>query len=213
MDSQKLLIGLGVVVGIFILYYWYNSTNTRTSRKNASNNIREGFTYDQLALNAKTYTFIPTKECDGCLPGARPDFSSMTCGSGGGAHADGPLKGMTEQQIKDEIDLHYKKPREMLQTKDLLPETDISGLSFGVDPGTDFANQFVWHRTTHARLKRRNWETGAAMLRGDLIIDPGKQSWFQHDNDYRDLTPGFIPKQYCGEIDVEDLTYNMNKVY
>jgi hypothetical protein len=99
----------------------------------------------------------------------------------------------------------------MLEVADLLPETDISGLSFATDPSDDFANKFVWHRTTNARVKRRNWETGAAMIRGDLIIDPGKQSWFQHDNDFRDLTPGFIPKNYCGEIDVEDLSYNMNK--
>ena len=117
------------------------------------------------------------------------------------------------QQIKNEIDLHYRKPREMLNPKDLLPETDVSGLSFGTDPAEDYANKFVWHRTTHARLKRRNWEGGAAMIRGDLIIDPGEQSWFQHDNDYRDLTPGFIPKQYCGEVDVEDLTYNMHKMH
>ena len=171
---------------------------------------REAFTYDQIALNAKNYTFIPIRNCQGCLPAARPDFASMTCGKNDVPEA---LRGMTKQQIQQEIDLHYRKPMEMLDTKDLLPETDISGLSFGVDPSEDFANKFVWHRTTTARLKRRNWETGAAMIRGDLIIDPGHQSWFQHDNDYRDLTPGFIPKQYCGEVDVEDLTYNMHKIH
>ena len=205
MVDQNVLIGLGVVVVLFLGYCWYCRNGSSSKKKKR----RENFTYDQVALNAKNYTFIPSKDCVGCLPQARPDFASMTCGS----KASGPLKGMTKEQIQREIDLHYRKPMQMVETKDLLPETDISGLSFGTDPSEDFANKFVWHRTTHARLKRRNWETGAAMIRGDLIIDPGNQSWFQHDNDYRDLTPGFIPKQYCGEIDVEDLTYNMHKVH
>lgn len=132
----------------------------------------------------------------------------MTCND---SNLPKELLGMSKDEIKSEIDLHYRKPMEMVETKDLLPETDLSGLSFGVDPAEDFANKFVWNRTTYARVKRRNWETGSAMIRGDLIIDPGKQSWFQHDKDYRDLTEGFIPKQYCGEIDVADLNYNMSK--
>ena len=209
MDNQNLLIGLAVVVVLFVAYCWWcRKDDSSVKKKNTKK--RENFTYDQLALNAKNYTFIPSRNCQGCLPQARPDFASMTCNTSNVPEA---LQGMTKEQIQQEIDLHYRKPMEMVDTKDLLPETDISGLSFGVDPGEDFANQFIWHRTTHARLKRRNWETGAAMIRGDLIIDPGKQSWFQHDNDYRDLTPGFIPKQYCGEVDVEDLTYNMSKVH
>ncbi len=209
MDNQKLLIGLAVVVALFVAYGWYCRKSDKHDKKK-KNKKRENFTYDQLALNAKNYTFIPSRNCQGCLPQARPDFASMTCNTGGVPAA---LEGMSADQIEQEIDLHYRRPMEMVDTKDLLPETDISGLSFGVDPGEDFANKFIWHRTTHARLKRRNWETGAAMIRGDLIIDPGKQSWFQHDNDYRDLTPGFIPKQYCGQIDIEDLTYNMHKVH
>ena len=209
MDNQKLLIGLAVVVALFVAYCWYCRKSDKPDKKK-KNKKRENFTYDQLALNAKNYTFIPSRNCQGCLPQARPDFASMTCNTGGVPAA---LEGMSADQIEQEIDLHYRRPMEMVDTKDLLPETDISGLSFGVDPGEDFANKFIWHRTTHARLKRRNWETGAAMIRGDLIIDPGKQSWFQHDNDYRDLTPGFIPKQYCGQIDIEDLTYNMHKVH
>ncbi len=209
MDNQNLLIGLAVVVVLFIAYCWWCRKDDNSEKKKKTKK-RENFTYDQLALNAKNYTFIPSRNCQGCLPQSRPDFASMTCNT---SNVPDALQGMTKEQIQQEIDLHYRKPMEMLDTKDLLPETDISGLSFGVDPGEDFANQFIWHRTTHARLKRRNWETGAAMIRGDLIIDPGKQSWFQHDNDYRDLTPGFIPKQYCGEVDVEDLTYNMHKVH
>jgi len=210
MDNQNLLIGLAVVIVLFVAYCYYNKNSCMcgNSQKSPSPSRKENFTYDQVALNAKNYTFIPSRNCQGCLPQSRPDFASMTCNSSGLPSA---LQGMSKQQIQDEIDLHYRKPMEMLDTKDLLPETDISGLSFGVDPSEDFANQFVWNRTTHARLKRRNWETGAAMIRGDLIIDPGHQSWFQHDNDYRDLTPGFIPKQYCGEIDVEDLSYNMGQ--
>jgi len=207
MDNQKILIGLGVLVVVFVVYMLYRRTQAKTHHKKANT---ENFSYDQIVLNAKNYTFIPSKNCQGCLPSAQPDFASMTCGRNSVSE---PLKGMSKEQIQNEIDLHYRKPMEMLETKDLLPETDISGLSFGVDPGEDFANKFVWHRTTFARLKRRNWESGSSMIRGDLIIDPGKQSWFQHDKDYRDLTPGFIPKQYCGEVDVEDLTYNMSKVH
>lgn len=207
MDNQKLLIGLAVVVALFAAYCFYYK---KEAPKKRVERPRENFTYDQIALNAKNYTFIPSKNCQGCLPESRPDFASMTCNSSGLPDA---LQGMSKEQIEQEIDLHYRRPMEMVDTKDLLPETDISGLSFGTDPGEDYANKFVWHRTTHARLKRRNWETGAAMIRGDLIIDPGNQSWFQHDNDYRDLTPGFIPKQYCGEVDVEDLTYNMHKIH
>lgn len=204
--NQKLFIGLAVVAVLCIAYYMQYNTS---AQKNSSKN-REDFTYDQIALNAKDYTFIPSRNCQASLPQARPDFASMTCNT---SNVPAALQGMSKEQIQQEIDLHYRKPMEMIDTKDLLPETDISGLSFGTDPGEDFANKFVWHRTTHARLKRRNWETGAAMIRGDLIIDPGNQSWFQHDNDYRDLTPGFIPKQYCGEVDVEDLTVNMSKVH
>jgi len=208
MDNQKLLIGLAIVAVLFVAYCYYNKSSVKGAKKSDSAEPkRENFTYDQLALNAKNYTFIPSRNCQGCLPQSRPDFASMTCNASGVPAA---LQGMSKEQIQQEIDLHYRKPMEMVDTKDLLPETDISGLSFGTDPSEDFANQFVWNRTTHARLKRRNWETGAAMIRGDLIIDPGNQSWFQHDNDYRDLTPGFIPKQYCGEVDVEDLSYNMN---
>jgi len=212
--NQKLLIALAVVVVLFVVYCWWfrkssDKNNKKKLRKTDDSTAVEPFTYDQVALNAKNYTFIPSRNCSGCLPQSRPDFASITCNPKGTIEG---LDGMN-RQVKDEADLHYRKPMEMVETKDLLPDTDISGLSFGVDPAEDFANKFVWHRTTFARLKRRNWETGAAMIRGDLIIDPGKQSWFQHDNDYRDLTPGFIPKQYCGEVDVEDLTYNMHKVH
>ena len=207
MDQNKWLM-VGVAVLVVVLGYMWLTRRSKKDKKSGSGK-KEHFTYDQLALNAKNYTFVPKKNCTGCLPNARPDFTSMTCQSGD----KNPLAGMSKEQIKNEIDLHYRKPREMLNPKDLLPETDVSGLSFGTDPAEDYANKFVWHRTTHARLKRRNWEGGAAMIRGDLIIDPGEQSWFQHDNDYRDLTPGFIPKQYCGEVDVEDLTYNMHKMH
>lgn len=207
MNNQNLMIsGLVVVLLLVGAYYYYYK---KDDVEKADSAAHEGFTYDQLALNAKNYTFIPRRDCQTCLE-ARPDFASMTC-----SRSDVPdaLKGMSDEEIQREIDLHYRKPMEMVETKDLLPEQDISGLSFGTDPGEDFANKFVWHRTTTARLKRRNWESGAAMIRGDLIVDPGNQSWFQHTNDYRDLTPGFIPKQYCGEIDVEDLTYNMHKIH
>lgn len=197
-DNTKIIIGIAIIVVLAFGYYYY----TRPERKT------EKFTYDQIALNAKNYTFIPSKQCQGCLPPARPDFAAMTCND---SNLPKELLGMSKDEIKSEIDLHYRKPMEMVETKDLLPETDLSGLSFGVDPAEDFANKFVWNRTTYARVKRRNWETGSAMIRGDLIIDPGKQSWFQHDKDYRDLTEGFIPKQYCGEIDVADLNYNMSK--
>ena len=203
-DSTKLLIGLAIIVAVVVgALLWGRKKPTAPP-------ATENFTYDQIALNAKNYTFIPSKNCSGCLPASRPDFASMTCNASG---TPTPLQGMSKDQIEQEIDLHYRKPMEMLEVKDLLPETDISGLSFGADPGEDFANKYVWHRTTHARVKRRNWETGSAMIRGDLIIDPGKQSWFQHDNDYRDLTPGFIPKFYSGEIDVSDLSYNMSKAH
>jgi hypothetical protein len=209
MDQKQLLIGLGIAVALFLVYCYMTKGGDKTRRTGTDDEPqRENFTYDQIALNAKNYTFIPSRNCQGCLPAARPDFNSMTCNSGVGA---GPLQGMSKEQIEQEIDLHYRKPMEMLEVKDLLPETDVSGLSFGVDPSDDFANKFIWHRTTHARVKRRNWETGSAMIRGDNIIDPGQQSWFQHDKDYRDLTEGFIPKMYSGQIDVADLTYNMYK--
>lgn len=211
LSKNQMLIGLGVLVLVVGGYYYYTSCmkNSKPEKPTKKPRKRENFSYDQIVLNAKNYTFIPQAKCSGCTPQSRPDFTSMTCSTG----SAGPLKGMSDQQIKDEIDLHYKKPREMLDVKDLLPEPNPSGLNYGVDPGTDFANKTVWHRTTNARVKRKNWESGAAMIRGDLIIDPGQQSWFQHDNDYRDLTPGFIPKQYCGEVDVEDLTYNMHKIH
>ena len=205
-NNNKMLVGVALVVAA-VAGVWYVYRNNQ-SKKSKKPKQREDFTYDQIALNAKDYTFIPHENCSNCLPQARPDFTSMTCSS-----QKNPLNGMSKEEIQSEIDLHYKKPMEMLEPKDLLPEPDMSGLNYGVDPGTDFANKTVWHRTTNARLKRRNWESGAAMIRGDLIIDPGQQSWFQHDNDYRDLTPGFIPKQYCGEVDVEDLTYNMHKIH
>ena len=214
MDNQKVLIGVAVLVVVALaiwLIYRREHDNKKGKKPANSSSAQEDFTYDQIALNAKNYTFVPSRNCSDCLPKARPDFASMTCNPTG---QSGALKGMSKQQIQDEIDLHYRKPMEMLDTKDLLPEEDISGLSFGTDPGEDFANQFVWHRTTTARVKRRNWETGSAMIRGDLIIDPNTGGgWFQHDNDYRDLTPGFIPKQYIGEVDVEDLTYNMHKIH
>lgn len=203
-------VGIGALVLVIGYYLWAKRSKDDDKKKKSSKKNREDFTYDQIALNAKNYTFIPSRNCQGCLPQSRPDFASMTCNTSDVPEA---LQGMSKQQIKDEIDLHYRKPMEMLETKDLLPETDISGLSFGTDPGEDYANKFVWSRTTNARFKRRNWETGAAMIRGDLIIDPGQHGWFQTTNDYRDLTPGFIPKQYCGEIDVSDLAYNMNKVH
>lgn len=200
--NQKILIGVAIVIVLGFAYYYYCYNKGKSKR--------EAFTYDAIALNAKNYTFIPSKNCNGCNPPARPDFAAMTCND---SNLPKELMGMSKDEIKSEIDLYYRKPMEMVDTKDLLPETDLSGLSYGVDPAEDFANKFVWNRTTFARVKRKNWECGAAMIRGDLIIDPGKQSWFQHDNDYRDLTPGFIPKQYCGEIDVEDLSYNMNQYH
>jgi len=203
MDNQKVLIGLAVVAILAVVYCNWCNKSTKNEKK------KEKFTSAQNLLNAKTYTYIPVQDCPDC-PTSRPDFAGMTCNS---VNTPADIRRMEKQKLKDEIELHYNNPKEMLDTADLLPESDLSGLSFGVDPADDFANKYVWHRTTHARLKRRNWETGAAMIRGDLIIDPGNQSWFQHDNDYRDLTPGFIPKQYCGEVDVEDLTYNMHKVY
>jgi len=39
---------------------------------------------------------------------------------------------------------------------------------------------------------RRNWESGAAMLRGDLPITPVRQSWFNTRFSYPDLTPGYF---------------------
>jgi len=208
LTNNQMYIGLALLaLAVAYAVYYNRNQSDKTEYKPKA---REEFTYDQIALNAKNYTFIPQEECHNCLPQARPDFVSMTCSSN---NKPSPLNGMSEEEIKAEVDLHYRKPMEMLDTKDLLPEPDMSGLNYGVDPGTDFANKTVWHRTTNARLKRRNWESGAAMIRGDLIIDPGQQSWFQHDSDYRDLTPGFIPKQYCGEVDVEDLTYNMHKIH
>jgi hypothetical protein len=177
----------------------------------SKSSAKENFTYDQIALNAKNYTFIPSQDCKGCLPKARPDMSSLTCSSN---NLPKELRGMTPDQIKREVDLHYRKPMEMVPVKDLLPETDISGLNYGTDPAEDFANKFVWHRTTHARLKRRNWETGAAMIRGDLIIEPGHHSWFNSTLGLSDITPSFISKQYaCPLIDVEDLSYNMHKIH
>lgn len=195
MDKQKtFLISVAVaVIVIGVSFFFFKK--------------KEYFTHSQLLLNAKNYSFVPQGGC--CNTSAtRPNFASLTCNT---SNIPNALKGMSAQQIKNEIDLHYKKPLQLVDAQQLLPDTDVSGLSYGIDPSEDFANKFVWHRTTHARLKRRNWEGGASMIRGDLIIDPGKQSWFQHDNDFRDLTPGFIPKQYCGQIDVEDLTYNMHK--
>lgn len=203
-DQKWVLIILAVLAVAFVGYFcWYKNRNN-------ANKQTENFTYDQIALNAKNYTFIPSKNCQGCLPEARPNFAQMTCNE---SNLPKELEGMSADQIKSEIDLHYRKPMEMVDTKDLLPETDISGLSYGVDPAEDFANKFVWHRTTFANLKRKNWETGAAMIRGDLIISPVNQGWFNTDMDYRDLTQGFIPKQYCGQIDVNDLSYNMYKIH
>ena len=129
MDNQKLLIGLGILI-VAILGYCYYCKNNKEKQV-------ENFTYDQVALNAKNYTFIPSRNCQGCLPESRPDFASMTCNASG---VPEPLQGMTKEQIQQEIDLHYRKPMEMVDTKDLLPETDISGLSFGTDPSEDFAN-------------------------------------------------------------------------
>jgi hypothetical protein len=199
--SSNGLIAIAVIGALVLLSYHLCSKKSQ----------KENFTYDQLALNAKNYTFIPTQDCKGCLPKARPDMASLTCNQ---SNLPKELRGMTQDQIKAEIDLHYRKPMEMVPAKDLLPETDISGLSYGVDPAEDFANKFVWHRTTHARLKRRNWEGGSSMIRGDLIIDPGENNgWFFSAKDFRDLTPGFIPKMYCSQIDVEDLSYNMSKIH
>ena len=198
--DQRILAGAVAVLAIIAASYYMCDKSTK----------RENFTYDQVLLNAKNYTFIPSQNCSGCLPKARPNMASLTCN---GSNLPKELQGMTSDQIKAEIDLHYRKPMELVPAQDLLPETNLSGLNYGTDPAEDFANKFVWHRTTHARLKRRNWEGGDSMIRGDLIIDPGHQSWFQHTNDFRDLTPGFIPKQFCGQIDIEDLSYNMNKIH
>lgn len=212
---------VGPMIALLILlvvlgYLWMNRGSASCSARESfapvkSQPKRENFVHEQVAANARTYTMIPEGSMTDSYP--RPDFASMACGSkDSSASVPDALKGMSEEEIQKEIDLHYRKPMELVDTADLLPETDLSGLSYGADPAEDFANKFVWHRTTHARLKRRNWEGGAAMIRGDLIIDPGHESWFQHTNDFRDLTPGFIPKQYPGQIDVEDLTYNMHKV-
>lgn len=199
--NKNLLVGLVVVAAL--VYAGYRMCGQKGKKEN--------FTYDQLLLNAKNYTFIPSQECKGCLPKARPNMTSLTCGS---SNVPKALHGMTPDQIKSEIDLHYRKPMEMVPAKDLLPETDLSGLNYGVDPAEDFANKFVWHRTTTARLKRRNWEGGSSMIRGDLIIDPGVNTgWFKSNMDFRDLTPGWAPKNYCGSVDVENLTYNMHKIH
>ena len=195
MVHKNVFIGLAIVVVAVVIWMgWF--------RKGG----HEHFTHSQIALNAKDYTFIPPRR--DCPMASRPNFAAMTCGC---SELPSPLAGMTKEQIEKEIDLHYRKHMEMVDPADLLPETDVSGLSFGTDPADDFANKFVWHRTTHARLKRRNWEGGDSMIRGDLIIDPGKQSWFQHTHSYQDLTPGFIPQEYCGQISVTDLTYGMPK--
>lgn len=57
-DNTKIIIGIAIIVVLAFGYYYY----TRPERKT------EKFTYDQIALNAKNYTFIPSKQCQGCLP-------------------------------------------------------------------------------------------------------------------------------------------------
>lgn len=196
MSKHNNLLIVGVVLAVLVVLYFVMSDSKP----------KEKFYYKQILDDAPTYTFTPPP-----IESTRADFGAMVCNPLLNTGA-GPLKGMTSDQIKKEVDLYYKKPMEMVEPKDLLPEPSLSGLNAGVDPADDFSNKFVWHRTTHAQLqKRRNWETGAAMIRGDLIIDPGHQSWFQHTNNYQDLTAGFIPKQYCGQINVEDLVYDAAK--
>jgi len=196
---------LGIVAVVLLAVVLYNCYGNSSGEK-------EGFTSDQLLLNAKNYTFVPIQRNSAMLPQARPDFASMTCGSSG---LPQELQGMSADQIKAEIDLHYRKPMELLTADTLLPETDLSGINFTNDPATDFANKFVWHRTTHANLKRRNWESGAAMIRGDLPLANNPNSgWFQTTLSLRDGTQGFIPKNYfCSGVDVQDLSVNMYKQY
>jgi hypothetical protein len=43
---------------------------------------------------------------------------------------------------------------------------------------------------------RPNYETGANMLRGDLPIQPVKQSWFNTKYGWSSLTPGFFTSAY-----------------
>lgn len=201
--DKNVLLGLAAVVLLAVVLY--NCSEKFTAKST------EGFTSDQLLLNAKNYTFVPQQRNSAMLPQARPDFATMTCGSSG---LPQELRGMSAEQIKSEIDLHYRKPMELLTADTLLPETDLSGINFTNDPATDFANKFVWHRTTHANLKRRNWESGAAMIRGDLPgILPNSRGWFTSPLDQRDLNTGFIPTQYCGQVSVEDTFWNMPKIY
>lgn len=201
--DKNVLLGIAAVVLLAVILY--NCSEKFTAKPT------EGFTSDQLLLNAKNYTFVPQQRNSAMLPQARPDFATMTCGSSG---LPQELRGMSAEQIKSEIDLHYRKPMELLTADTLLPETDLSGINFTNDPASDFANKFVWHRTTHANLKRRNWESGAAQIRGDLPIANNPNSgWFQTTLSLRDGTRGFIPLDYCLNVNTEDLAVNMYKQY
>jgi len=55
------------------------------------------------------------------------------------------------------------------------------------------------YRPTDIKLKRR-YESGAAMIRGDLHITPIKSEWFNTTRDEQDLTPGFFQFDNGGDI-------------
>jgi hypothetical protein len=212
MHGNKGMLIAVVFLALVLAWLWMNKDGCGCGPKQLQERPREreNFTSDQVALNAKTYTFIPDAPLDGA--GGRPDFSTMCGGSGSNLPAE--LRGMSEEDIQKEIDLHYRKPMQMVDTADLLPEVDVSGINHLTDPAEDFANKTVWHRTTSAILKPRSLECGAAMIRGDNLIFPDPPSnWFHHSRNISDLTPSFINKQYEGTIDVEDLSYNMHAIH
>lgn len=205
-QDKGVMVAVAVLI-IVLAYLWMNrdcGSGASAAPETFRSAKREHFIRDQELLNASTYTYVP----EAPVGEDRPDFGTMCGGAGNDLPAE--LQGMTEDEIKNEIDLHYRKPMEMVDSADLLPEENLSGLSYGADPAD--SNKFVWHRTTHARLKRRNWEGGSALIRGDLVLIPEKHSWFNTSMDMRDLTPSFINKEYRGLVDVEDLTYNMHSV-
>lgn len=186
-----------ILLGVLAGYYLYTMYSCRCVKKEQFA-LRGALMDSQVADGARAYDFTAAPAaCGSVIDVEKPDFVMMTC----------PQKAMKTTQpmsIKDKIDYNYDGPK----TEDLLPDVDISGLSFSNDPAADLFNKTVWHRSTHANLKR-NFEGGAAMIRGDLPIVPVKNTWFNTTYDQRDLTPGFIPIIYNANVDREDLVYNM----
>src|SRR5690348_8072082 len=99
-NTQRIVIVVGIILVVAVVYFYACGSGKADAEPQVEN-----FAYDQYLLNAKNYTYIPTKQCQGCLPSARPDFTAMTCGTNSVPDA---LKGMSKEQIKQEIDLHYR---------------------------------------------------------------------------------------------------------